>query len=97
MSLVGATPTTVAMPFLLEGITYGIFGGGIAFLTLWLIYRSAVIAMFDRLHTTLYQPPWLYSYGIIALLLLGILLGLVGSLVSVVKYLHSPRSRLTNA
>ncbi len=30
MSLVGATPTTVAMPFLLEGIVYGLIGGILA-------------------------------------------------------------------
>ena len=97
MSLVGATPTTVAMPFLLEGIVYGLFGGGIAFLALWLMYSSASVAMLERLHATLYQPPWLYLNGLIALLLLGLLLGLTGSMVSVIKYLRSPRSRLTNA
>ena len=97
MSLVGATPLTVAMPFLFEGIVYGLFGGGVAFFCLLLFYRSASLTMLEKFSATLYQTPELLTHGVIAVLALGMILGLIGSMVSVIKYLRSPRSRLTNA
>ena len=89
MSLVGATPTTVAMPFLLEGIVYGIIGGGLG----WpdcicstntcppACKRSSTPRSCPRAHPAAWHP------GILAA---GAVLGLLGSLVSVIKYLNQP-------
>lgn len=96
MSLVGATPGTVAIPFLLEGIFYGLLGGGLALVFLILLYHFAVIAMLHQ-HMTLLSSTVLVNRGAVALLVAGMALGFSGSMVSVFKYMHRPRSRQTNA
>lgn len=97
MSLVGATPDTVAMPFLLEGIVYGLLGGGIAAGTLFVLYRFTVMYTSQTYHTHLLTGSIELTHGVYALLIAGAVLGLLGSVVSVVKYLHRPRSKTTNA
>lgn len=96
MSLVGATPATVAMPFLLEGIVYGLIGGSIAVGGLYLLYNYLTTLLL-KYSAQLMEITPILSHGIMIMLGLGAVLGLLGSLASVVKYLHRPRSRVTNA
>lgn len=97
MSLVGAAPTTVALPFLLEGVVYGVLGGGISFGFLYLLYQYFALMIQSDFGSRIFSSPDLLLRGLLALALAGVFLGLSGSIVSVVKYLHRPRSKMTNA
>jgi len=97
MALVGATPGTVGLPFLLEGMLYGLLGAAISVGLLAAGYSYSV-----QQHATLYKVqlvplPLVITLGALLLLVSGVVLGLFGSLGSVVKYLHRPKSRITNA
>ena len=97
MALVGATPMTIGMPFLLEGIIYGLLGGGIACGLLAAAYNFALSWALQHVETHLLWDPRLVPNGIALLLVAGIALGFFGSMGSVVKYLRRPKSRVTNA
>jgi len=97
MSLVGATPATIAMPFLLEGICYGLIGAGVALGCVIALYKYVSTSMLQNYNTHLLNDATALTQGIIALLVGGLVLGLFGSLVSVLKYLNRPRSKVTNA
>jgi cell division transport system permease protein len=97
MSLVGATPSTVAVPFLLEGIVYGLIGAGVALGLLGVGYRFAVSALLKNYDIALLRDALVLNHGVYLILAAGAALGLIGSVISVLKYLRSPRSRLTNA
>ncbi|NOX38420.1 MAG: ABC transporter permease [Calditrichaeota bacterium] len=79
MRLVGATNFFVKGPFLVEGMIQGLIGGAIACGLLWLIIDLARIFITDNV----LLPAYFYS----ALLGFGILLGFLGSWLSVNKYL----------
>lgn len=96
MSLVGATPATIAMPFLLEGIIYGVIGGVVGVGCVYALYLYIVSSMVEY-SASLQTNPVILGHGALYLLLGGIGLGFLGSLVSVLKYLNRPRSRVTNA
>lgn len=97
MSLVGATPATVATPFLLEGIVYGLFGGFLAVVGLYFLYKYLSASVMAQFHTSLMSLALILTPGVLLVLAVGAGLGLLGSLVSVVKYLNQPRSKVTNA
>lgn len=97
MSLVGATPATVAMPFLLEGAVYGLIGGGVAFGVLGILYQYFVAMMRTEYRAALWQSPDMLTHGLLALAVGGVVLGTIGSTMSIVKYMRSPRSKITNA
>lgn len=97
MSLVGATPSTVALPFLLEGMLYGLIGGVISLGALVLFYDFVAMWVRTNFNAHLAADPLLSHNGIPALLVAGMALGLLGSIASVTKYLHRPRSKMTNA
>jgi cell division transport system permease protein len=97
MSLVGATPGTVATPFLLEGIVYGLLGGAVAIGSLLPLYHEACRQLNVLSDVTLLGSGPEMTLGILVILGAGAVLGLVGSIISVIKFVRSPRSRLTNA
>jgi len=97
MSLVGATPTTIATPFLLEGIIYGLVGAGVALGFVSALYGYVADNLLKSYHAHLLHDPQLLFHGVAVLLIGGVALGLSGSLVSVIKYLNRPRSKVTNA
>lgn len=87
MTLVGATPFFIRVPFILEGIIQGAIGGGIALFCSHLLYQTAL-----RQDVTV----WLRATGLERLFFLspsaqvlivvgGALLGLTGSLVAVFR------------
>ena len=79
MKLVGATNSFVKGPFIFEGILQGLIGGGISILLLWGLYRLIQNMIFPELVLVNYLFP--------AIAVLGVLLGLIGSSISVNKYL----------
>ncbi|MHB0938388.1 MAG: cell division protein FtsX [Armatimonadota bacterium] len=97
MSLVGATPATIAMPFLLEGIAYGLVGAGVALGFVSALYKYVSNSLLQSFNAHLLDDPAVLTQGVIALLIGGLVLGLFGSLVSVIKFLNRPRSKVTNA
>jgi len=97
MSLVGATPATVATPFLLEGMVYGLAGGGVALGGLLILHRYFTEFVKTAYAGTLTADPAMLKMGMCVLLVGGVILGLFGSLTSVIKYLSRPRSKVTNA
>jgi len=97
MSLVGATPATVAMPFLLEGIVYGLIGGVIAIGGLYLLYQYMTASVMQQFGFPLLALSSIFNSGVLTILGVGAALGLFGSLASVLKYLNRPRSKVTNA
>ena len=97
MSLVGASPAIVAFPFILEGALYGIIGGGIAFAGLVVMYRMLTSMMKHDYASNLWSMTAMLRQGALALIFAGIVLGVIGSTLSVTKYMRRPRSKMTNA
>lgn len=98
LNLVGASPWYIRAPFLLEGGLYGLFGAGIASiiiggLTLWLYpFLLAFLGVIPAIGTVLGAPtstPFLIGvFGFFGgLSITGFLLGSIGSLVAVGRYL----------
>ena len=83
MKLVGATASFIRLPFLIEGLMQGLLGGlfasGIIFIV---VYYAAMLLGHELGEFVLVEP---YFYGIIAGT--GILLGLLGSLISVRRFI----------
>ena len=91
------SPATIALPFLLEGIIYGLFGAGVALGILVPLYRFAAQKIAANFGFALLTKGPEMTHGLIAVLIAGVALGFIGSVVSVCKYLRTPKSRLTNA
>ncbi len=83
MELVGATTMFIRLPFLIEGLMQGFLGGLLASGFLYLAierfthYLSEDVAMF------VHMQPWFYGAVVIG----GLVLGLVGSVASVSRFL----------
>jgi cell division transport system permease protein len=82
MRLVGATRAYVKGPFVVEGMLQGGMGGLVSVLLLWLVFRvlaQNALAQSDLLgQAALFLPAWLC----IAIVAGGMMVGVVGSLVS---------------
>jgi len=90
MQLVGATDWSIKVPFLLEGLVYGLVGGFMSF---------AVVSLGYALVFRTLQGGWLFrplmvgagnmAYNLLVLMVvLGALIGTAGSLISVDRYLE---------
>jgi cell division transport system permease protein len=79
MKLVGATNYFIKGPFILEGILQGFIGGGISAFLLWSLSQIIKNMIFPELAVMNFLFP--------VLVFSGILLGFVGSSISVNKYL----------
>ena len=104
LKLVGATNWQIKKPFIQEGVSYGFSGAIVAWMiiSLILLYLRPFISSFlkgiDSLSLwqitgfTLYiWPPNLYLFGLLWLILIvfGVMIGLVGSLFAVSRYIRS--------
>jgi cell division transport system permease protein len=90
MKLVGATNWFIRIPFMLEGLVHGIAGGIIAFIVTYAVRDT--IASFVGNETVLgtrqlYVTPHEAIYTGIVLLLVGAVVGMVGSAFAVRRYL----------
>ncbi len=89
MKYVGATDWFIRWPFVLEGTVFGLIGGGISAIAL----RSFYSAMSERIYSTLAffpiveQHPFM-NYLTVVLILSGIAVGVLGSTVSLKKFLE---------
>lgn len=89
MELVGATRTFIRLPFLLEGIWQGLLGGGIAAGILYIIITYGLKLLSAELAEYVRMEPVFYGLVIAA----GGLLGFIGSLISVVRFIRPGNGR----
>lgn len=94
MRTIGATNMFIRLPFVLEGVFIGLFGSLIPIIvTIW-GYAYAYNALGGILFTELFPLRAIYPFVLqlsYLLMLLGIILGLVGSYISVSRYLRGVR------
>ena len=92
MKLLGARDTFIRAPFVVQGITIGCIGAAIPLIVVYFAYGSVadyVMRQFSFLSSVLTFMPVkeLYATFVPIALILGVGLGLLGSLISLGKYL----------
>lgn len=89
MKYVGATDWFIRIPFILEGICLGFIGGAISAIFLRSFYSAAV----TKIHSTLAFLPLIeqfpfINYLTVGIILSGIFVGILGSTISLKKFLE---------
>ena len=89
MKYVGATDWFIRWPFILEGIGLGIIGGSVSAFALWHFY----LVMADKIYESLAFFPMIEQYPFmhyvtIALISAGILIGVLGSTISLKRFME---------
>jgi cell division transport system permease protein len=84
MELVGATRGFIRRPFIIEGVLQGFFGGLAASGIMFLLFEYAAKLVSEEFAPYLRMPPLFY----VSVLGTGMLLGLAGSLISVVRFVR---------
>ncbi len=89
MKYVGATDWFIRWPFILEGIGLGIIGGGVSALALRSFYSAMVAKIYESLAflPMVEQYPFM-NYLTIALIVAGIFIGILGSTISLKKFME---------
>ena len=91
MKLVGATDSFIQRPFLYSGIWYGVFGGVLSWLAVTLLaqYLSSAISQLTDLYQSNFELQGLAFNEALILIMFAVLLGLVGSYISVRKHIRA--------
>ena len=91
MKLVGATDTFIQRPFLYSGVWYGIFGGLLSWLAVSLLaqYLTSAIGKLTDLYQSDFQLEGLAFSEVMILVAFAVMLGLVGSYISVRKHIRA--------
>lgn len=91
MKLVGATDSFIQRPFLYAGMWYGIFGGLLATLLIWLLvgYLSTAITKLTDVYQQHFDFQALSGSEVIMLLVFAVALGLLGSYISVRRHIKA--------
>jgi cell division transport system permease protein len=84
MRLVGATRWFISAPFLIEGAVQGVVSGGLAALGVYLVFEQA-LRLYEPAIYQIIHPSALIVYP--GLVILGLFLGVFGSLLSVGRFL----------
>ncbi|MBU5592581.1 permease-like cell division protein FtsX [Clostridium sp. MSJ-4] len=88
MKFVGATDWFIRWPFIIEGMTMGVFGALIADVLLYYIYRLGFIKITESLMTAqMVSPNYIINPMLWAFILSGIIIGALGSIISLRKFL----------
>jgi cell division transport system permease protein len=87
MELVGATSTFIRLPFLIEGLIQGVLGGLIASALLYGALEHLIRWISAELSAFIHMEAAFYVLVIAG----GTVLGLLGSIISVVRFIHTPR------
>lgn len=90
MKLVGATDAFIHRPFLYTGFWYGLLGGLIAWLAVIIIlwWMDSSIQAFASMYQKEFNITGLSGTALLTMLGLSILLGLLGSLMSVQRHVR---------
>lgn len=99
MKSVGATNNFVRFPFVIEGIILGVVSGVVALGRVWGIYELAVSQFSDLLSSLNLRAIDFTNYALPMLgifVLIGILCGVGGSLVTMSKYLNKEGSEISS-
>lgn len=99
MKSVGATNSFVRFPFVVEGIILGVLSGAISLGLVWGLYELAITQFGDliaslNLKAIAFETYALPMFGIF--ILIGIICGVGGSLVTMRKYLNKEGSEISN-
>ena len=91
MKLVGATDSFIQRPFLYSGVWFGIFGGLLSWLAVTILaqYLTGAISKLTDLYQSSFELQGLSFYEAILLIAFAVLLGLVGSYISVRKHIRA--------
>lgn len=84
MELVGATWLFIRLPFLIEGILQGIIGGLLAAGLLYVVLEVAARLVAADLAAYIHMPRPFYA----VVLLAGLVLGLIGAVISIVRFMR---------
>ena len=89
MKYVGATDWFIRWPFILEGIALGIIGGGVSALALRSFYAATINKIYESLafFPMIEQYPFM-NYVTVALCVAGVLIGILGSTVSLKRFME---------
>ena len=90
MKLVGATDGFIHRPFLYTGFWYGLLGGVIAWMAVIIIlwWMDSSIQAFASLYDKSFHITGLTGSALLTMLFLSVMLGLVGSLISVQRHVR---------
>ena len=89
MKYVGATDWFIRWPFLLEGIVLGCIGGFIAAVALRSFYAARAAKIYSPLAFFPLMPQYPFmNYVTLAILLAGIVIGAIGSVISLKRFLR---------
>lgn len=88
MKYVGATDWFIRWPFLLEGICLGFIGGGLATIFLYIVYNQVTQEIYEAMafFPLIPQHPFI-DYISLAILVAGIIIGALGSTISLKRFL----------
>ena len=88
MKYVGATDWFIRWPFLLEGICPGFIGGGLATIFLYIVYNQVTQEIYEAMafFPLIPQHPFI-DYISLAILVAGIIIGALGSTISLKRFL----------
>ena len=89
MQLIGATKWYISNPFILEGVFYGVIGAffGWAVSSVILLATTPLLETFLRGIPVVPAPWWFYVALLVGELLFAILLGIVSSILAVMRYI----------
>ncbi|MTI85793.1 MAG: ABC transporter permease [Firmicutes bacterium] len=88
MRILGATNWFIRMPFMLEGMLLGLLGGLVTSGVIYLGYSTLVLRVNATLSfIQLISQPQIIYYNLLGITALGLLLGILGSAISVRKFL----------
>jgi cell division transport system permease protein len=88
MKYVGATDWFIRWPFLLEGICLGFIGGGLATIFLYIVYNQVTQEIYEAMafFPLIPQHPFI-DYISLTILVAGIIIGALGSTISLKRFL----------
>lgn len=88
MKYVGATDWFIRWPFLLEGICLGFIGGSLATIFLYIVYNQVTQEIYEAMafFPLIPQHPFI-DYISLAILVAGIIIGALGSTISLKRFL----------
>lgn len=90
MSYIGATHTFISLPYVFEGILIGLISGTIAFFTEQFLYGRVQLMLTTDFEMITVVPFDLFGhYLLVAFLVIGVFTGVVGSCISLRKYMDA--------